>query len=75
MSYKVYVDQEKCIGCAQCYAVCPNKVFIIRDKKSIPINADKCVGCRACIVRCPTNAITLTPRDIYAAYTRFYGTR
>ncbi|MCS7111749.1 MAG: ferredoxin family protein [Sulfolobales archaeon] len=74
MGYKVHVDQVKCIGCAQCYAVCPNKVFVIDDKKSIPANTDKCVGCRACIVRCPTAAIVIIPRDVEALYARFYAT-
>uniref|UniRef100_A0A7J3QE41 4Fe-4S dicluster domain-containing protein n=1 Tax=Ignisphaera aggregans TaxID=334771 RepID=A0A7J3QE41_9CREN len=74
MSYKVYVDQTKCIGCAQCYAACPNKVFSIVNKKSIPEHADKCVGCRACIVKCPTNAITIEARDVEALYARFYST-
>jgi len=70
--YKVYVDTSKCIGCAQCYVACPNKVFAIINKKAVPVNQDACVGCRACIVKCSTNAITITPRDVYAFYTRFY---
>lgn len=74
MSYRVSVDQSKCIGCAQCYAVCPNKVFIIANKKSVPQHSDQCVGCRACVVRCPTNAITIAPRDVEALYARFYAT-
>ncbi len=74
MKYKVYVDQMKCIGCAQCYAVCPNKVFMIINKKSIPQYMDNCVGCRACIVRCPTAAITIMPRDLEAPYAKFYAT-
>jgi NAD-dependent dihydropyrimidine dehydrogenase PreA subunit len=71
--YRVQVDAEKCIGCAQCYVACANKVFAIINKKSVPKNPDACVGCRACVVKCPTNAITVMPRDIYAAYARFYG--
>lgn len=70
--YKVQIDTSKCIGCAQCYVACPNKVFAIINKKSVPVNPDACVGCRACIVKCPTNAITIVPRDIYAHYARFY---
>lgn len=71
--YKVYVDQEKCIGCGQCYAACPNKVFVIENRKSVPLYQDRCAGCRACIVRCPANAITLAPRDVRAFFSRFYA--
>lgn len=73
-AYRVIVDHNKCIGCAQCYVACPNKVFIIdpQIKKAIPKYPEKCVGCRACIVKCPTGAITIMPRDIYAPFARFY---
>lgn len=71
--YKVSVDQGRCIGCAQCYAACTNKVFVIENKKSVPVHQDRCVGCRACIVKCPAGAITLTPRDVYAFFSKFYS--
>lgn len=72
-SYKVTVDHSKCIGCAQCYAACPNNVFIIDNRKAVPIHQERCVGCRACVVRCPSNAITVTQRDVYAYFARFYS--
>jgi NAD-dependent dihydropyrimidine dehydrogenase PreA subunit len=71
--YRVQVDASKCAGCAQCYAACPNKVFVIVNKKSVPVNQDACVGCRACVVKCPANTITIMPRDVYATYARFYS--
>jgi NAD-dependent dihydropyrimidine dehydrogenase PreA subunit len=71
--YKVSVDHNKCIGCAQCYAACPNKVFVIENKKAVPRYQEKCVGCRACVTRCPSGAITLTPRDVYSFFAKFYS--
>jgi len=69
---KVWVDQTKCIGCGKCVAVCTNNVFKIVNKKSIAINPENCVTCRACTTNCPTGAVSLAPRDVYAAYARFY---
>lgn len=71
--YKVIVDNNRCTGCAQCYAVCPNKVFIIKNMKAIPEYQDRCVGCRACVIKCPSAAITLMPRDVHAFFARFYS--
>ncbi|MEM4848427.1 MAG: ferredoxin [Ignisphaera sp.] len=42
--YKVSVDQSKCIGCAQCYAACANKVFVIQNKKYKTLYQYKCEG-------------------------------
>ncbi|MEM1627773.1 MAG: 4Fe-4S binding protein [Desulfurococcaceae archaeon] len=70
--HSVVVDVDKCIGCAQCYVTCPNKVFVIFNRKSIPKYQERCVGCRACVVKCPVNAISVTPRDLRAPFARFY---
>ncbi len=69
---KVIVDHEKCIGCARCCAVCPSKVFVIKEGKSYPVNEDRCVMCRACVTHCPVGAITLAHREVTGAFSRLY---
>ncbi|RDU24263.1 4Fe-4S dicluster domain-containing protein [Anaerosacchariphilus polymeriproducens] len=70
---KAYIDQEKCIKCGKCKAVCPYDAIA---KKTRPceiacgvnaieddamgraqINSDKCVSCGMCLVSCPFGAI------------------
>lgn len=52
---KIMVDQEKCIGCKKCAAVCPEKAITVSEKKA-SIAVDKCIGCGECLTVCPVKA-------------------
>ncbi|MDP1845775.1 MAG: ferredoxin [Candidatus Moranbacteria bacterium] len=56
---KPIVNEDLCIGCGTCEALCP-KVFKIEDDKSHVI-ADDCGGCDCAEVAssCPVNAISI----------------
>lgn len=67
------IDQEKCIHCGKCKAVCPYDAIARKERpcsaacgvKAIEtdrhgratINTDKCVSCGMCMVSCPFGAI------------------
>lgn len=53
---KIVVDQEKCIGCAKCSTVCPEKAITVSKKKA-SIALDMCIGCGECMTVCPVKAI------------------
>jgi formate dehydrogenase iron-sulfur subunit len=62
------LDQEPCIGCGECVAVCPYEVPRLRNKKST-----KCDGCAAvvkaggtpwCVSTCPSNALLYGEREM-----------
>lgn len=59
MGYNVTVDEDKCIGCAQCVDVCPVEVYEMKDGKSDPVNADECLGCESCVEVCEGHCITV----------------
>jgi ferredoxin len=50
------VDEERCIGCAECSAVCVVDAVRIIDRKAV-IDPAKCVECGRCVEVCPTNAV------------------
>ncbi len=55
------VDEEMCIGCGNCEAICP-LVFQLTDDKSRVIDPDACDiadCCEAAEENCPVEAITL----------------
>ena len=52
---KIIVDQEKCVGCKKCSAVCPEQAITVSDKKA-SIAVDICIGCGECITVCPVKA-------------------
>ena len=52
-------DQEKCVGCGACSAVCPHTVFIQQNGKAELKDRGACMECGACMINCPTQAITV----------------
>ena len=53
------LDKSKCRGCGMCALVCPHRVFLIKNKKSIIIDRDRCMECGACEMNCKDQAITV----------------
>ena len=66
------VDQEKCVGCMQCAALCPRKLIVpVEDGKHVVVACASlakgpvtirgctagCVGCGLCVKICPHDAI------------------
>ncbi len=52
----VYVSQERCTGCGQCFLSCPADAVEIQDFVS-RINEERCTECLICLDYCPHEAI------------------
>jgi heterodisulfide reductase subunit A2 len=66
------VDEDLCIGCGLCEAVCPYNAIVLQDtemgRKAATISAS-CKGCGVCGAGCPARAITMehfTNQQIHA---------
>lgn len=55
----VKVDEDLCIGCGTCVAVCPNGFKLNEAGKSEPIGDDATACSQAAADSCPQGAITL----------------
>jgi len=53
------LDISKCTGCGICAMVCPHRVFLMKNKKSVIIERDRCMECGACEMNCKDQAITV----------------
>lgn len=51
-------DQEKCVLCRTCEAVCP--VGAVTVKENVLLNGTLCILCCACIKNCPEQALSMT---------------
>ena len=53
------LDEEKCVGCGMCLAVCPHAVLGMNNGHVMIKNRDACMECGACARNCPTEAVTV----------------
>jgi heterodisulfide reductase subunit A len=64
------IDDELCVGCDLCAAICPYGALSLDETEGVmTANSVLCKGCGACAVICPSNAITLlhfTPKQVLA---------
>ncbi|WP_018249606.1 [Fe-Fe] hydrogenase large subunit C-terminal domain-containing protein [Orenia marismortui] len=54
--YLINVDEESCVNCHRCIAVCPTKFCNDGSKDYVTVNPDLCVGCGNCLDACDHNA-------------------
>ncbi len=50
------VDEDKCVNCHQCIAVCSTKFANDGSGDTVNVNDDLCIGCGECIKACTHNA-------------------
>jgi ferredoxin len=52
----LFIDENKCKGCAACVAICPSQALSISNGTPV-IDRDLCNECLLCADECPTGAI------------------
>jgi len=57
---RLYLDEEKCVGCNQCIGNCPipgaNIGYLEGGENKVKIDADRCIHCGECIRACEHEA-------------------
>ncbi len=56
---KIIIDEEKCIRCGGCCAVCPKRALRLVGGAVVEWDEEKCARCGLCVRVCPANAIRL----------------
>jgi ferredoxin len=57
-------DEQKCVHCGACTAVCrTDALYIDRETMEVIFNPEKCVACGLCRLACPVNAMSGTAID------------
>jgi len=53
------LNDDKCVGCGICEAVCPHGVFEMSEGKALLVDRDSCMECGACALNCPVDALAV----------------
>jgi L-aspartate semialdehyde sulfurtransferase ferredoxin len=60
VAHKIFRDEESCIHCGVCTAMCPTDALILeKSDRTIVFDVDKCSACGMCTRVCPVKAMTL----------------
>lgn len=51
--------EKKCVGCGLCESVCPQRVFLVDDRKARVLDRDLCTECGACAKNCAAGALVV----------------
>lgn len=63
LSKTIINDEEKCVACGACIAVCPANVISFDKEKNIILDKDKCHRCGICIQVCPRRALSIQEQN------------
>ena len=53
------IDEDWCIGCTLCIAVCPTDAILGANKRMHTVIEPYCTGCELCVPACPVDCISL----------------
>ncbi len=55
------INDDRCVGCDACVAVCPTNVLDLINNKSRVLRFEDCIQCEQCMWACPTEALVMHP--------------
>lgn len=64
VAQKVFRDEDSCIHCGLCTAMCPTRALTVHaETREIIFQVDKCSTCGLCAKICPVHAMSLDVED------------
>jgi formate hydrogenlyase subunit 6/NADH:ubiquinone oxidoreductase subunit I len=69
---KIAYDRENCIGCQQCYKICPTRAIEwLPEEKKVKVFISRCCFCAQCVDVCPVNTLAMTDEFLLASYDKY----
>ena len=60
IAQKIFRDEDSCINCGVCTAMCPTKALALdKSTRLISFDVEKCSACGLCTRVCPVHAMTV----------------
>ena len=69
---RIFVDENKCIACAECLAVCPVENAIEMDGPTPILINDNCVFCGRCVEKCRFDVISIIEESFMSECDNIY---
>lgn len=64
VAHKIFRNEESCIHCGMCTAMCPTNALVIeKSDRTVSFDVEKCSACGMCTRICPVRAMTLDLED------------
>lgn len=58
VAQRISRDDDSCMHCGMCTAICPNgSLAMNRESRDVTFDIDKCTACGMCVRVCPVNAM------------------
>ena len=58
VAQRISRDEDSCIHCGMCTAICPvDALYNDRKARLVIFDAERCIGCGACVKVCPVKAM------------------
>lgn len=58
VTQRISRDEDSCMHCGMCTAICPNgSLSVDREKRIVEFDIDRCTACGMCVRVCPVNAM------------------
>ncbi len=63
LNKKIHWNQQKCINCGNCTAVCFSGALKMDSNWELSFNSEKCIVCELCVPACPLNLFEIDFRE------------
>ena len=57
----IHIDEELCVYCGACVAVCPENIIDLNTH--LKIDQPKCIDCMKCVKGCPVGVLSMERND------------
>jgi ferredoxin len=57
---EIFRDEESCMHCGLCTALCPSKALHLNlETRMVDFDQEKCTACNRCVTVCPVHAMVM----------------
>lgn len=63
VAQRIWHDEERCMQCGMCTALCPSKALSMGPDRRLVFDKERCITCALCTKVCPVNALKVQDNE------------